>query len=167
MRRIVGVLLLSGLWLFSGPGCESLGGLGVTETTLPKAPTRVHLPKAATGTAPTTAATGSMYDAVTQGLRLIYTGAFSTWIRRYCHPEQCTTAGARSALKRYNLPYIRRLSKHCLQGKAKATVKVTRVDKYPDGSRKIFVKCNPKGSPYPFRVKKDKADMGKWKWVTA
>ena len=110
----------------------------------------------------------SMYGALLYGIRLISQGKFDEWVDSYCHPTQCTTEKAVGFLKKMNLPALRRShAKHCLRGKKKMSLKVTRIDKLPDGSRKIFVRCNPKGSPYPFRLMKDAKDKKKWKWVSA
>ncbi len=168
MKRLTRWLWLGalvGLWFGAGPACEKLGG-SFGGASVPKAPVRVQAP-GSKGTPPAAMKSGSMYEAVAHGLWLINAGNFGGWMSRFCHPQQCTTSNARQALRRYNLRALQRRSKDCLRGKNKLTIKVTRIDKYPDGSRKIFVKCNPKGSPYPIRVKKDKADKDKWKWVTA
>ena len=106
----------------------------------------------------------SLYGAVLHGLRLIHAGKYDAWIETYCHAEQCTTPKAIKALKLFNLPTLKRRAVHCLKGKNRMSMTVTRMVKRPGGVKKIFVKCNPKGSPYPFSLKKEKKV---WKWVTA
>ena len=106
----------------------------------------------------------TIYGTVLHGLRLIHAGKFDAWIERFCHAEQCTTPKAIKALKQFNLPTLKRRAVHCLRGKGRMSIIVTRMVKRPGGVKKVFIKCNPKGSPYPFTIKKDKKV---WKWVTA
>ena len=106
----------------------------------------------------------TLYGAVLHGLRLIHAGKFDAWIDTFCHADQCTTPKAIKALKQFNLPTLKRRAEHCLKGKKRLSIVVTRMVKRPGGVKKIFVKCNPKGSPYPFNLKKEKKA---WKWITA
>ena len=165
LHRGLGAMIVCGLILAAAPACGTMNGTGKrskSSSKVPAAKAKVVLPTTQ-GKAQAVKA-GSVYQSVLHGLRLIHAGNFDGWISGYCHSDQCTTLNARRALKRYNLPALKRRSPHCLRGPSKMTLEVTRTDKLPAGAIKIFVKCHPKGSPYPFTLKKDGA---KWKWVTS
>jgi hypothetical protein len=92
--------------------------------------------------------------AIREGLKLIRDGKFSDWMTRWCSPtELCTTDIQRKSLKKFNLPAMQRLAPDCLKGEGN-TVQVTKIEGDPvkDKSVKIFIQCNPKGSPRPFHM---------------
>ena len=105
---------------------------------------------------------GTALGAILAGIKLVKAGDFDTWIETYCHPDDlCYTEKAKTALKRYDLPYLKRVSPHCLKGSGDS-LKVTRTQKLSNGELKIFIECNPKGSPRPFRVKQKSS---RWYWT--
>ncbi len=109
----------------------------------------------------------SLYGRILGGLLLIKNGKYEDWIDDYCHPEQCPTITAKKAMRKYNLPVMQKRAVHCVRGKKQNKLRVTKVVKNKDGSRKVFIKCHEKGSPYPFTLKKVKVDKKKvWMWYT-
>jgi hypothetical protein len=105
---------------------------------------------------------GTALGAILAGIKLVKAGDFGTWIDKFCHPDDlCYTEKAKTALKRYDLPYLKRVSPHCLKGN-EDSLQVTRKQKLNNGELKIFIECNPKGSPRPFRVKQKD---GRWYWT--
>lgn len=98
---------------------------------------------------------GTAHHALLDGLSLLKDGKFDAWIDRYCHPDKlCFSAGSKKSLLRYNLPAIKRLAPQCI--KDGDSLEITRTDGDPakDEAVKIFVLCNPKGMPRPFRLRK-------------
>ncbi len=98
---------------------------------------------------------GSPEAVVLGGLQLIVDGKLDKWVKTYCHKDKlCPTPQATKSLKRYNLAAARRVVHHCLKGPKKDQLEVTRrVEEGKD--LKIFLQCNPKGSPRPFTLRKD------------
>ena len=105
---------------------------------------------------------GSLYGAILGGLQLVKDGKFDQWISTYCDPKKlCPTPRAKKALKKYNLTQLRKQAGYCLQKDGKSLV-VTRQVKANKGE-KVFIKCNPKGSPKPFTLQKT---GDRWYWIT-
>jgi hypothetical protein len=109
----------------------------------------------------------SVYGRILSGLTLIKNGKYDEWIDGYCHPDQCPTLTAKKAMRQYNLPAMQKRAVQCIRGKKQNKLRVTRVIKNKDGSRKIFIKCYGKASPYPFTLKRVKVEKKKvWMWYT-
>jgi len=98
---------------------------------------------------------GTYLYALVQGLTTIKDGKFDEWIDKFCHPDDlCYTENAKKSLLKYNLPAIKRIAGQCLKDAPK--MKVTRTDgdaAKGDTEIKVFVECDPKGMPRPFRLK--------------
>ena len=104
---------------------------------------------------------GTLYGAIVGGLKLVKAGDFDGWINKYCHPDDlCYTERAKQFLKRYNLKQLRKQAGFCLQSDGNSLI-ITRQLK-SNGQEKVFVKCNPKGSPKPFWLKKKGS---RWYWT--
>ena len=104
---------------------------------------------------------GTLYGAIVGGLKLIKAGSFDAWIAKYCHPDAlCYNANVKRTLKRYNLKQLKKQAGFCLAPDGNSLI-ITREQKM-QGQEKVFVKCNPKGSPKPFWLKKK---GNRWYWT--
>ena len=104
---------------------------------------------------------GTLYGAIVGGLKLIKAGKFDAWINTYCHPDDlCYTERAKGYLKKYNLKQLRKQAGFCLNPDGNSLI-ITR-QLQSNGQEKVFVKCNPKGSPKPFWLKKKGS---RWYWT--
>lgn len=96
------------------------------------------------------------HGVIIDGLKLIKEGKFDNWIEKHCSKEKkCFNAQTNSALKRYNLPAMKRRADKCI--KEGDSIEVTRTDKISETELKIFVQCEPTAMPVPFWLIKEGA----------
>ncbi|MGB0591461.1 MAG: hypothetical protein ACPGU1_17445 [Myxococcota bacterium] len=98
---------------------------------------------------------------VLEGLKLIADGKFNRWVKRYCHKAKlCLTPMAVKSLKEFNLKAARKLVPHCLRGKARAKLHITRREEVGN-ELKLFLACHADGMPRPFTLERE---GGAWKF---
>ena len=108
-------------------------------------------------------APGTAYHAILSSVKLIQAGDYDKWINEYCHPSKlCYNNNSIKALKKYNLPALKRFTSECLKDNG-TTLHVTRIDGNPDkdSSVVIFLNCTPGKRARGFYMNKDKG----WKFI--
>ena len=138
--------------LISAMTLTLLGGMS-TATVWADAPTPEPAEEKADGLV--TPEAGSPEHVVLQGLKLIESGKFDRWVKRYCHAGKlCVTPMAIKSLKAFNLKAVQKLAPHCIRGKGKDQLHITRREQV--GSElKLYIRCRADGMPRPFTLERE------------